>query len=394
MYEKPFNPYRNNIAIIKEYFKSPLVLVLAIAHIVSMVISLIYNLISASATKDFLLQLSEYIDNNLVLGNADNDMGNTIVKSIRDALAQPDAATTVISIPIFTILTVVGLLLLYFSCRKNDLNSAPTAGVTILNILAILSLIGCIMAVAAMLIIAVALFFIYVTFHSQPSRAFSFKIGSTKLEINDTLLLIIAIAFTVVAVICSAVMLFYYISRKRYIGSIKKSLTSVELSRAGAKPYGVFTVIIAALLGMSLLSNIADILLNRPSQEVFNGIGITIIYDNTLLTVFTIVNQAVAFVIAVLQAKLALGYAKYIDEKRSGFNPPADRPDAIPNARPQATPYSYLAQSKTEELQQNNALKPNDIKAEANAAAQTRPKCGKPIDTGAPFCGNCGSKLS
>ena len=30
MYEQPYNPYRNNIDIIKNYFKSPMVLVLGI----------------------------------------------------------------------------------------------------------------------------------------------------------------------------------------------------------------------------------------------------------------------------------------------------------------------------------------------------------------------------
>ena len=39
MYEQPYNPYRNNIDIIKNYFKSPMVLVLGILSIVSMILS-------------------------------------------------------------------------------------------------------------------------------------------------------------------------------------------------------------------------------------------------------------------------------------------------------------------------------------------------------------------
>ena len=399
MYEnQTYNPYRNNIAIVKEYFKSPAVLALAIAHIVSIVISVVYSVLSAQITKDVMLQIADYLDSNPVLQNADGNTGNSIVEAIRDGLSSSSNTTIAFSIPILTILTVIGLMLLYFGSRKDDPDSAPNAGVTILNIVAILSLIGCIIAVVGMLIIVVALFFLYATFQAQPSHAFRLTLGGQRIEIDATLILILAIVFTVIAVICSFFILFYAINRKRYIGSIKKSLTTVELSRNGAKPFGVFCVILAVFTAFGLISSVMNLFLPGTANEALKEIGLNITVKNTAATILSVVSQAVSLVIMILQAKIALGYAKHIDYKRGGYDLPNDSGagfapvNAGVGTHTQNNPYSYLAQPKTEEPVKDDSFV-NPYLDKKDVAKTTCPSCGAPTDANAPFCGNCGAKL-
>ncbi|MBR1533194.1 MAG: zinc-ribbon domain-containing protein [Ruminococcus sp.] len=398
MYEQqPYNPYRNNIAIIKDFFKSPMVLALAITHIVSMIISVVTSILSAAASKDIMRQISVYIDKNLVLQNADSDVGNQLVKGIRDALASD--STTTISIPVFTILTVIGLILLYVGSRNTNPDSAPTAGVTILNVIAILALVGYIILAVGMMIIAVALFIVYATFQAHPSRAFTVRLGADRLQIDATVLLILAIAFTVFAVICSFIMLFYVGSRKRFIGSVKKSLTSVELSNKGAKPFGVFSVIIAVFSIISLIGSIGSLFTGELQNEMLSKIGVTLPKGSIVISILSIVSQAVAVVVAILEAKLALGYAKYIDEKRGGFSTPTDAAggfapiNAGVGVNSQPTPYSYLAQPKTEQPVKDDSFVNPYIAKDEQTAAPTCPNCGSPVDSKAPFCGHCGTKL-
>lgn len=399
MYEQqPYNPFRNNIAIIKDYFKSPVVLALAIANILSVIVSMVYSIVSASYAGEILKQIAAFIEKNLVLQNVDGDTGSKITQQISESLSSN--STAMISIPIFSVLAIVALLLLYFGSRNTDPDSAPTAGVTILNILAILSLIGCVLLTVVLMILAVALFIVYAAFRSESIRSFSFRFNESTVKINADILLIIAIAFTVFAVIFSFIMLFYAISRKRYIGSIKKSLTSVELSRAGAKPFGVFCVITAVFSSLGLISSIGTLFAVDFSREALGKIGLTISGSSVTLSVLSIVIRLIAVVIAVLQAKIALGYAKYIDEKCGGFSAPSDGGDGfIPHApigvNSQPAPYSYPAKPQAEEPAKDNpSVNPYAASDERTAAARnTCPNCGAEIDGNAPFCGRCGSKL-
>lgn len=353
MYEQqPYNPYRNNIAIIKEYFKSPAVLALAIAHILSVVIGFVYSFVAQDYVREVLQQISVYIDKNLVLKNASNDIGNEILMGIRDALASDSTFTY--SIPVFSVLTIVGLMLLYFGSRNENPDKAPSAGVTILYVIAIIALVGYIILFVGMMIVAVALFIVYAAFKSDPSQAFTMRLEGYRIQVNDTMILVLAIAFTIAAVLSGIVVLLYVGSRKRFIGSVKKSMSSVELKNSGAKVFGVFSVILAVFSALSLISGIANIFIGNYSLEALRKSGIYISSMPIGLSVLSIVSQAIAVVIAVLQAKIALGYAKYIDEKRSGFYTPQDNNggfapiNAGVGTNTQPNPYSYLAQPQEE----------------------------------------------
>ncbi len=403
MYEQPYNPFRNNIAIVKEYFKSPAVLILAIANIVSIIFSFISSFISADYMKDVMQQLSVYVDRNLVLQNANGDFGNEIVKGIRDVLASPDATMT-FSLPVFPILTVIGLLLLFAKCRNGNPDSSPSGGVTILNVVAVFGVIGAVMAVIGMMIIVVALYVLYAVFQSNPSRTFSIRLGAERLRIDSVFLLILAIALTVIVVISSFFILFGAINRKRYIGSIKNSISSVELSNKGAKAYGVYCIIMAVFTGFSIISTVSS-LFGNPAEEVYRRIGLHITKDMTIIYVFSLISNIIAIVITILQAKIALGYAKYIDEKKNGYGvlPEEGAPAFAPanvgvGVHTQQNPYTYLAQPKPEApaapaARDETFVNPYLDKEDKETAQPTCPNCGAPVDGKAPFCGQCGTKL-
>lgn len=399
MYEQqPYNPFRNNIAIIKDYFKSPMILALAIANILSVTVSMVYSIMSASYAAEILRQIAAFLEKNLVLQDVDGNTGNQAVKQISESLS---SSTVTFSIPIFSVLAIVALLLLYFGSRNTNPDSAPTAGVTILNILAILSLVGCILLTVVLLILAVALFIVYAAFRSESINAFSFKLNGSTIKFDAEVILIVAIAFTVFAVICSFIMLFYAISRKRYIGSIKKSLTSVELSRAGARPFGVFCVITAVFSSLGLISSVFNLFAANYSQEVLGKIGLELPKGTVAMTALSIAIRTVAVVIAVLQAKIALGYAKYIDEKSSGINTPSEAGggfapiNAGVGVSPQPAPYSYPAAPQAgAPVKDDSFVNPYAATDETIAVAPvTCPSCGAKVDANAPFCGNCGKKL-
>ena len=119
--------------------------------------------------------------------------------------------------------------------------------------------------------------------------------------------------------------------------------------------FGELSVILAVSTVIGLISSIANLFMSGYTQEALGKVGINITPVPTGISVLSIIGQAIAVVIAVLQAKIALGYAKYIDEKRSGFFTPQDNNGGFApinagigtNAQP--NPYSYLAQPPTEQ---------------------------------------------
>jgi len=196
-----------------------------------------------------------------------------------------------------------------------------------------------------------------------------------------------------------AVMLFFLINRTRYIGSVRKSMNSVELSRGGAKPYGVFCVISAAFTAMSLLSSIPTLFV---TQEVtVSELNFSLTIHSKFPFVLSVISTAVSLATLILQAKLALGYAKYIDEKKYGYgesNPPAAYAPmgvGVGTRSSQPTPYSYLAQPKTEEpaVKDDSFVNPYLDEEKTAAVEPTCPACGAKVDGNAPFCGHCGTKL-
>lgn len=403
MYEQPYNPYRNNIAIIKDYFKSKSVLVLAILSIVSMILSVVNSLFSSTVTKEILLQMSNYIDTQFSFDASSKEAASQLSKALRDISASGSEVMSVLgSVSALSILTVVGLMLIYFKSRSENPDTAPSAGFTILYVVAVFSLVGAIMLTVGMVILAAVMFFLYAEFSRTGDLGTTFTYGGKTYAFTADLFLILAIVLTFLFVIIGFVTLFFTINHVRYLSSVRKSMNSVELSRKGAKPYGVFCVICAVSIGISMISSIPTLFIGN--NTTLRELGIVITTDTTVSSIVSLVATAVSFVIYILQAKLALGYAKYIDDKKYGYNEPAAPAAYVPAGgatNNTQNPYSYLAQQKQEISMQEatfvnpylNEESPQKSPEKPAATQPTCPACGAPVDPQAPFCGQCGTKL-
>ncbi len=396
MYEQNFNPYRRNIAVIKEYFKSPAVLALGILQIAAILMSVIQSIVSADLNREIVTKLAAYFDSTVLSNYSGSEMAYQISKALNESAQSAGSFSFFSSIPVFGILSIIAIFLIYFQSRNDNPDSAPTAGVTILHVLSILSLVICVILVVCSLLLAAALFILYAEFKKSSALDFDLIISGKALRIDASVILILAIIFTIVAIICSAIALFYYINRKRYFGSIKSSMTTVELSCAGARPYGIFCVISAVSAGLSFLSSIPSLFLN--GKEMLTSLDIGITSDVTLPAVISLLASAISLAVIILRAKLALGYAKHIENYKYNYNEPAasrEMPIGV-GSHTQQNPYTYLAQQNTEvSMKEATFVNPYVDRDEENTeSAQTVcPNCGAPTDGKAPFCGQCGFKL-
>lgn len=390
MYERQHNPYQRNITIVKDYFKSPAVLALALLHIVSMIISVVSSFVTADLSKEVISKLADYFDANFLSANSSNDFLNTLSEAMHQVTISYGSVSAI------TVLTVVGLFLLYFKSRSEKLDDVPSAGVTLLYVLAIIALIFAILITIILIAGAVLLFFLYFEFKNKPDLAFDVKIAGSTMTFNDSAVLIAAIAFTIIAAGIIFFALFYAISRTRYLSSIRSSMNSVELSRKGAKPFGSFCVLCAVGAGGGLISSVVQ-LFTTNSKDALNELGIVINSDITVSSVIGIIASAVTVAIYILQAKIALGYARYIDDKKYGYDDPSDPAPYVPiGTSGQQNPYSYLAHQQNAANEDdsdfvNPYLEPREAAAQKTQA--TCPACGAKVDGNAPFCGQCGSKL-
>lgn len=386
MYEKPYNPYLRNITIIKDYFKTPAVLALALLHIVSVILNVVDSFVSANYSKEVIAKLTEYFDANILAHNS----GNGFLKAVSDIMHHMTISFG--SVSVITVLTIVGLFLLYFKSRSTKPDDTPAVGVTLLFVIAVIGLIFAILVTGVLLIFAVLMFFLFFEFKNKPDLAFELTVSGHTLTVNDTAVLAAAIVFAIMAAMIIFFALFFAINRTRYIASIRSSMNTVELSRKGAKAFGVFSVICAVGAIGGLISSVVQLF--TGSKDILKELGIVITSNTTAPTIIGIITSVVTIVIYILQAKIALGYARYIDEKKFGYNEPAAQAPYAPiGTNGQQNPYSYLAQQKpTEDADFVNPYLDTQ-EADTQKAQTTCPACGARVDDNAPFCGQCGSKL-
>lgn len=397
MYEQPYNPYLRNVSIIKDFFKSKKILVLAILNIASVILSIVNNIVSADLSKEITEKLIQYYDNYIVVGK-----GNTLT-TISDALHSSTGASGgfSISLSLAPILTIAALLIIYIKSRDEKPESSPSAGFTILYILAIFALIGVVLLALVLIALTAFLFILYAEMKNTTKLDFDIKFADAKpVRFDSNVMLILAIVGAALSVIVIAVSLFYAINRFRYLGSVRKSMSSVELSRKGAKPYGIYCIIVAAFSIVSMLSSVPMIFANK--SDMFAQLGFTITSNTVIPSLFSILTQAASAAIWIVQAKIAIDYAKYIDNQKFGYNEPSEPAAYAPanvgvGSSNTQTPYSYLAQPQTSEQPKDDAAFTNPYQtpsAQQPADKQvTCPNCGAATDGSAPFCGQCGTKL-
>lgn len=441
MYDQPFNPFAKNLTTVKEYFKTPATLAIGICQIVGTVLSLAATILISTKSKEVLAYIRSYASFICDEVKANAYERSQILKLVNSAKASDVSVSVLSSIPavLIAILTATAFFIVFFKCRDAEPNSSPMTGFTILYVFAVISLVVTILATVGVVALFVLLFLVYSMMASGSNEGLiidlrrelrnlpfidDFFNGDPK---NATIFLIVVISLLVVALVAIFYALFTAISRLRYYKSVRNSLSSVELQNKGAKAYGVMCIFGTIGTGCSLLSMVSLLFPTHLENQQNPFVGFAIIL---------MLSLAASFVASLMEAKLALGYKKHIDNVKYGYNTPsapaapaAPAPSyapfkPAPGAPQQNNPYvrrsgfpkPIIGFGDAPDLQTDNAYSDpfgadsratekldaivKEIEEEESpapsaesAAVPTCPRCGEEVDPNAPFCGNCGNRL-
>ena len=406
MYEQPFNPFAKNLAIVKDYFKSSSVLVFAILKTVVIALTIPMAILSTVVSPFMISAAQNRTDQALAGASPDEaqfvrDFLDPIWRLAQDAVGTTSPVQAVMNnLPslLVPVLVAVALFLIYFKSKNTDPASKPTAGVMILYVLAVIQLVMIWIALVSVILVIIFLFWLFAAMQDVTGTVSSieapmflsdpvvlpFAIDAEALRI---IVLVVAISLSIMTVIVGFVALFTAINRKRYYRSVKQSISSVELQSKGARPYGVMCVIGAVFSGIgltNLFTNFAA-LFTAPA----NGAYIAYIIISALF-------QIAGFVALIFEAKIALGYKKYIDDKKYGYSQPV-APSApyspFPYGQGNSAPQNPYAAPARQDPTNPYADSYTSAPVNKSAGSSVCPHCGAGVDPAAPFCGNCGNKL-
>ncbi len=319
--QSSFNPYAQNITILKNYFKRPTVLTLGILYIISGIIAIAVGILSGS-------YVNEVVDYSLALQEITGGTATGDMQFINDLLSNhlPNAVTISIAPSLIsTILFVTAFFIIYTKSKNPDPNASPKAGFTILYILAIFNLISAIIASLVLLLTIAAFILIFVSLVKNANFA-----NSDIIALSIVFVFIIAIfAFIITAI------LIYTISNLKYIKSVLNGLTSVALSDKGAGAYGTFSIIYGVFALISVIQNLLSIpIISAINELTSTDIPIKIQGSFSILTIIAGVASLISAVIMIFNAIIALGYKKYIHNITGEFNDLNSGQNYIPALQP------------------------------------------------------------
>lgn len=386
-FQTNFNPYAHNQAIVKSYFKRPLVLVLAILYIVSIVFSLASSFAMGNTFGDMYSTMLNFTE----APSEVSDMFNSFSSS---GLFTGFFAIAMIPSIILTALYATAYFIIYFKSKNENENSSPKAGFTILYVLAIMSLIYAIF-VALLFVLFITLFIIGAIAMSQEPNITSEE---------STIFTVMFSVFAVIFAGMGAIMLIYAISNFNYIKSAKNSLCSANLSYKGATTYGVMSIIFGVSSFMSVLPSLMVApIMNTMSQlipsELESELPVEVFSQMSSLYLVSGIVSAISVAILIISAIIALGYKKHISNIKNGYFNPEPVFDA-----PTVQEATFNQPSPAVQPQKTDVINP-DIQSqqkfepvvfsdnETVAHVKHCPRCGTVAKEDDVFCNACGTKL-
>ena len=374
MYEQQFNPYAANLAVVKDYFKSSKVLFLGILYCISAVLSIVASVFSASSIASYA---NDFISAAGFFGLDLSEISSEVEQAVSAASAQNMSSTVIGAIisSAVVILTAVAFFLIYSKSRSEDPAAGPGAGIGILYVLAVIGLVFTVIGLVAVVLLGILLI----------ALSSSIVKSSDELQAAGPAVSLILVAVVIAALLAMGYALFVAISQKRFFGSVKASLNSVELQNKGAGAYGVACVINGIFTIFSVLSLIGTL------------VGITKLGFSSAMTVTAILSLFSAIVNVILlftTASLAFGYKKHINNMKYGYNGSVPYAGVRTDyAAPQQPTYNDSYAGYNAAPQQPAYHDSFTGTAPQTSRAGFCPNCGAPVDSSAPFCGNCGTKL-
>ncbi len=360
-FQTQFNPYQQNIAILKSYFRKPTVLTQGILYIASIICSV--------ASLFFMMPImNEYINAILNTPQIKADMTATefsFFDTFMTAYTNIVMTASIIPAIILTGLSALAFFIIYFKSKNDDPSSNPKAGVTILYVLSIIQLIPIILMclIIALCIIVIIVAAIATSFDSYAK--------------DDSVFLgVIAAIYTVIFGGICAIMLLYFINQVRYYKSILNGFNSVTLSYKGAGVFGVFSIIYGIYVVFNALSGfivipIFDAIAQSVPEMAFMTDLVEIISP---MFVFSAITSVISGAISIINAVIALGYKKHIRNITDGFgNADVEQNFVAPNN-------SYAVQQPSVPAMQAHQI-------------PRCPQCNASVKADDIFCNTCGYKL-
>ena len=133
--EPTFNPFAQNVAIIKSYFKRPLVLAIAILYIIVAVASIAVTFSTSAGISEMYNTLFSIPEVTESMTEQDMKMFELYTNSSYMSISM---ASSMIPSLIIMVLTVVSYFIIYLKSENENPYATPRAGFTILFILSIL----------------------------------------------------------------------------------------------------------------------------------------------------------------------------------------------------------------------------------------------------------------
>ena len=374
MYDAKFNPFAQNIAVVKEYFKKIPVLLLAIFQFLGTVLSV--GVVIAVPT-----WITSFVSN--MLAQTGGSVDPETQEMITNYMNFSSSSSFFMNIPslFIGILVAVAFLLIFLKSRSKNVNASPKAGVMILFVLSVIELVSTVIISVFLLLIGLGVFVGSATASSS----------SSSLNTENYTIAGLAVLLSLAVVIF--MILFYSINKLRYYKSVKNSCSSIDLFSNGAGAYGVMNIILSVFVFFSMAGAVLSaILLDLFDDYLTHMLGYSLLAHSdkgagVRVLLLTAAVMLLSFVFLVLEASVALGYRKYIRRIKFGYTP-VDVPEAP--YQPQAAPLQYS--------DQGYPAPPTDAVPRQNTPpsySQTSvcPACKAPIDAGAVFCPSCGHRL-
>lgn len=305
------SPYQQNIDILKNFFRKPIILAYAIVSAVVSLISFLSVVLTASNNANSLSYFNAYINN----GGIKTTYGLTVPASVIGL--------------IFSVITIVCWIMVYVNSKNSNPAKSPSAPVTVLWVFAIISLVvSCIAAAICLCVMVILLIALAVgqnTYNSYDT--YGYYSSSVAIGVAAIIFVLIFLA------IALFFLLFYTITNVMFLSSVRKSLNSIYLKKNGAMAYGVLNIIFAVF---SIIFAFFALMFYFVSLSSYS----TAYLSGNILSAS--LSLTLSFVIYLMQGIIAISYANYIKSVLNGTNPIVNA--NVPYSNPVATNPNAFAQ--------------------------------------------------
>ncbi|MBQ0097893.1 MAG: hypothetical protein KBS62_03030 [Oscillospiraceae bacterium] len=288
--QQAFMP-QNNLAVIKNTFKTKKLVSIAIIDILTILFSGLTIVLSANFLKSTLEFASK-----IALEQTGRDI-SPYIKPF-SAISMGISAISMLPYIVVTVLLIIANLIIFCKCNNKDEYASPKAGFVIQFIVAIINLIsGCF----------VSFYMLVVTFITP------ILVGFTKTSEKENVTLITVISI-IIAGASVFLILYTTINKLLYINSIRKALNGEKLSSKGAKPTAVMYVLSAIGLGVFALFMTFLIVMITITGSMYKSLYEFDISPVIPLLGVGIIVTIITFIKLILQAKIAFDYKDDVED--------------------------------------------------------------------------------